>query len=258
MNRTEGLRPWQAQKLYYFSNPTHNDFFAGQGPKYNSIDISPVRHVSYGEVAAREFLTHMTQNLPEPSEKRPTAGSPESKEQPYSSRPVRLILGKSLVNSGVTDDVLAGVMPSGVSYQRPPGFIAVKHTQPIVEIGDPWCYYRLFWQAHGLNRLFGLVPEEVSIVTGSTLYVPLIIDNPLDTPIDVRISVRAPDGWKVMPVALTHVEAQNHRYYLRVLAVAPNEVREDWQQFTISAEAGNKTIGTVALRVQLTGWAFPQ
>ena len=31
-NRLEGLRPWQPQKIYYFSNPTHMDFFTAQGP----------------------------------------------------------------------------------------------------------------------------------------------------------------------------------------------------------------------------------
>ena len=65
-----------------------------------------------------------------------------------------------------------------------------------MELGDPWCYYRLFWQAHGLDRLFGLVPQEVSITAGGTLSIPLIVDNPLDTPIDVKISVRAPTDGK--------------------------------------------------------------
>jgi hypothetical protein len=31
MNLTEGLRPWQPEKIYYFHNPSH-DIFAGQGP----------------------------------------------------------------------------------------------------------------------------------------------------------------------------------------------------------------------------------
>ena len=60
------------------------------------------------------------------------------------------------------------------------------------------------------------------------------------------------------PVAAAHIDPQNHRYYLRVQAAAPADVRPDWQQFTVSAESGDKTIGTVPLRVQLTQWSFPQ
>jgi LmbE family N-acetylglucosaminyl deacetylase len=257
MNRTEGLRPWQPEKLYYFTNATHNDFFAGQGPQYYATDVSPVRHVSYGEIAGECFSKHMTQEVTEWGKAKPPSANQEE-GGPYPLRPVRLILGKSLVSSGVTDDVFTGVVPSGIAYQRPPGFIPAKHTEPVVEIGDPWQYYRLLWQAHGLDRLFGLVPEEVSIPVGGTLNIPLIIDNPFDTPIDVNISVHAPDGWKVAPVAPVHIDPQNHRYYLRVQAAAPTEMRKEWQQFTVTAESGNKTIGTVPLRVQLTRWAFPQ
>ena len=31
MNLTEGLRPWQPQKIYYFYNPTHDDSLPGAG-----------------------------------------------------------------------------------------------------------------------------------------------------------------------------------------------------------------------------------
>lgn len=60
MNLTEGLRPWQPEKIYYFYNPTH-DIFAGQGPQYSSQEISPSRHVSYGMLAAQVFTYHLSQ-----------------------------------------------------------------------------------------------------------------------------------------------------------------------------------------------------
>jgi LmbE family N-acetylglucosaminyl deacetylase len=59
-NMTEALRPWQAQKIYYFCNPTH-DIFAAQGPQYSSQEISPSRHLSYGVLAAQVFTYHLSQ-----------------------------------------------------------------------------------------------------------------------------------------------------------------------------------------------------
>ena len=245
MNRTEGLRPWQPQKLYYFANPTHCDFFTGKGPEYNVTDISPTRGVSYAEIAGRTVAEHKTQ-----------FGSADKAD--WVRDPVRFILGRSLVGGAATDDVAAGVVPGGIPFQRPPGYIVPKHAQPVMELGDPWHFYRLFWQAHGLDSLFGLVPYEISLTRGTDLNIPLVIDNPLDTPIEVNLSVRAPEGWKVMPVSPAHVAAHESRYCLRVQAASPAEVRREWQQFTVTAESQGKTIGTVPLRVQLAQDNLPQ
>jgi len=102
------------------------------------------------------------------------------------------------------------------------------------------------------------VPYEISLTRGTYLSIPLVIDNPLDTPIDVILSVRAPEGWKVLPVAPAHVAAHESRYCLRVQAASPAEVRTEWQQFTVTAESQGKTIGTVPLRVQLAEDNLPQ
>jgi hypothetical protein len=251
-NRTEALRTWQPQKLYFFANATHFDFYAGKGPEYNVTDISPTHHVSYAEMARQSRAEHLTQFSLAP---RPQRGSQQGA---YASRPVRLILGKSLVGGGSTDDVFAGVVPGGIPYQRAPGYIAPRHAEPVMEMGDPWHYYHLFWQAHGLDSLFGLIPYEISLTQGTYLSIPLLVDNPLDTPIDVNISVKAPEGWKVLPAAPAHIAAQEHRYYLRVQAASPAEVRPDWQPFTVTAASGGKTIGTVPLRVQLARDSFRQ
>jgi hypothetical protein len=171
---------------------------------------------------------------------------------------VRLIFGKSLVGGGATDDVFAGVAPGGIPYQRPPGYVPPKHAAPIMEMGDPWHYYHLFWQAHGLDTLYGLIPYEISITQGTYLSIPMIVDNPSDSAIDVNISVTAPEGWKVVPALPAHIEAQEHRYYMRAQALAPAEVRQDWQIFTVTAESGGKTIGTFSVRVQVTRDSFRQ
>src|SRR5690349_9342878 len=33
-NLTEGLRPWQPKKIYYFSDASHTEFLEGQGPEF--------------------------------------------------------------------------------------------------------------------------------------------------------------------------------------------------------------------------------
>jgi LmbE family N-acetylglucosaminyl deacetylase len=258
-NLTEGLRPWQPQKLYYFYNPTH-DIFAGQGPQYSSQELSPSRHLSYGTLAAQAFAYHLTQGGTKIADEiaNNTLGSSTGEISKIVTEPVRLILGKSFVPSGVTDDVFAGIVSGGVPYQRAPGFTATRHSEPSLEIGDPWRYYHQFWQAHGLDHLQSLVPLEISVHVDGTLAIPLVIDNPLDTAIDVSFSVAAPDGWKVTPVAAASV-APHVEYYLRILAAAPATKVPGWQQFTVLARSGNKTIGSVQIRAELSsGWVAPQ
>jgi len=258
-NLTEGLRPWQPEKLYYFYNPTH-DIFAGQGPQYSSQEVSPSRHVSYGRLAAEAFAYHLTQGGTNIANEiaNNTLGSSTGEISKLVTEPVRLILGKSFVPSGVTDDVFAGIISEGIPYQRAPGFTAVRHLEPALAIGDPWGYYLKFWQAHGLDHLESLVPLEISVHVDGTLAIPLVIDNPLDTAIEVTFTVTAPDGWKVAPAAAASVRPHGE-FYLRILAMAPAAKTPGWQQFTVSAKSGGKSIGTVQMRTELsTGWVAPQ
>ena len=172
--------------------------------------------------------------------------------------PVQLIFGKSLVPSAVTDDVFAGVVPGGIAYKPAPGFTAATHSEPTLEIGDPWSYYHKFWQAHGIDHLASIVPVEVSVHVGGTLVIPLVVQNPLDSAIDATFSVKAPEGWKVTPVAPATIPPHS-QYYLRALAAAPATKLPGWQQFEVSAETGHKNIGTVPIRAELSdGWVAPQ
>jgi LmbE family N-acetylglucosaminyl deacetylase len=258
MNLTEGLRPWQPQKIYYFYNPTH-DIFDGQGPQYSSAEISPSRHESYGTIAAEVFTNHMSQGgtkVLNAIANNTLATSGEIGK--LATGPVRLIFGKSLVPSTVTDDVFSGVVPEGIAYQRPPGFVPESPTQPVLELGDPWRFYRRFWQAHGIDHLANIVPAEVSIHVDGVLAIPLVVENPTGAPIDVNFSVQAPDGWKVAPVAPATIPPRS-QYYVRVRASAPATKLPGWQLFTVSAQSGQAKIGTVPLRVELSnGWVAPQ
>ena len=60
-NLTEGLRPWQPKKLYFFSEATQIAFMEGQGPVYSMTAISPSLHISYAKSAAMEDAYYLTQ-----------------------------------------------------------------------------------------------------------------------------------------------------------------------------------------------------
>ncbi len=259
MNLTEGLRPWQPEKLYYFHNPTHN-IFEGRGPQYSSQEISPSHHISYALMAAKENTYHVTQGGGKVQSEidNHTLESSSGEIAKIISGPVRFIFGKSLVPSKATDDVFANVVPDGIPYQPHPGYSVPHYSQPAVEIGDPWSYYHRFWQAHGLDHLAGIVTPELSVHVSREFLIPLVIYNPLNSPISVNFSVRAPKGFDVSPLASASVPAHG-QYYARVQATAPADKLPGSQQFTISAEYGGKNIGTVPLRVELsTGWVAPQ
>jgi hypothetical protein len=258
-NLTEGLRPWQPEKIYYFHNASH-DIPTEQGPQYSSKDISPSRNVSYGMLAGVAFAHHHTQGgdgVQRAIDNHTLDSSQDYIAQMVTS-PVKLILGKSLVPSGVTDDVFAGIVPGGISFQRAPGLVDTEPSKPTVEIGDPWKYYRDLWQAHGLDHLANIVPLEVTVKVGGALDIPLIINNPLDSVISVNLSVQAPDGWLVKPLTPISVNPRT-RYYLRVQAEAPGTKLPGWQQFAVSARSADGSIGSVSVRVELsTGWVAPQ
>jgi hypothetical protein len=258
-NLTEGLSAWQPQKIYYFYNPTH-DIFTGQGPQYASTDISASRHMSYASLAAEAFSLHRTQGG-DAIGRAIDNHALESSEGAIArilTGPVRLIFGKSLVPSGVTDDVFAGVVPGAIPFQHPPVATVAEDSNPVLEIGDPWSYYVGFWREHGLDRLANVVPVEITVKVGGLLAIPLIVENPTDRAISVNLSVQAPDGWAVRPVDPVSVEP-HARYHLRVQATAPSTKVTGWQQFSVSAQVGNRRIGTVPIRVELsTGWVAPQ
>ena len=260
LDRTEGLQPWQPEKIYYFNTPTHDDIFAGRGPQYPAKGTSPSRHVTYGMLAAEALAHHRTQggdHVTRAIENHTLDNSQDSYVQ-LATMPVQLFFGRSLVPSGVTDDVFAGVVPGGIPFQQPARSPALQDSNPAIKIGDPWNFYQVFLKAHGIGHLANVVAPEITVKVGRVLSIPLIIDNPFDTTIKVDLSVQAPSGWKVTPTAAVSIDPHS-RYFIRVQASAPETLLPGWQNFNVSAKSGNQTIGTVPIRVELSsGWVAPQ
>ena len=254
-NFTEGLHPWQAEKLYYFSDASNTDFMKGQGPIYSATDISPSRHVSYARLAAEECAFHLTQDdTGQVATKALARNDLHDFEQP-----VRLILGKSHVKSAVTADLFEGVITERISYHPPAPVIPDAPSTPSLELGGSWRYYRNFWAAHGLEHLGKLVGPEVTVNFDSFLWVPLVIENPTDGAMNVNLAVEIPQGWNYIRKPAQQVSVPAHgSYWLNFEVRTPAERVEGWKAVAIRAETGGKPLGSIDLRVQLNGGALPQ
>jgi len=244
-NLTEGLRPWQPKKIYFFTNARHHSWIAGQGPVYSTTTVSPSKHVPYYELKAKELSYHQTQE---------NAG-PEGREAVYkealksAKRPVRFILGKSLVGGSRTGDIFQGITPGPVPYHAPAGYQAQSHEGVSVELGGPYLFYQRFWKAHGLEHLASLYPPEAGVGPGMEVSVPIVIRNDTDSAQKVSLTAAIPSGWKEESGSAVYPVAAHNRYPIRVILEAPDGKRPEWQEIHFKAAAGGKTVSSVTLRV---------
>lgn len=254
-NFTEGLHPWQAQKIYYFSDASNTDFMKGQGPTYSATDVSPSKHVPYARLAAEECSFHLTQDDTGQMARKAL----QTGDLHYFEQPVKMILGKSYVESAATADVFAGVNKNGIPYHPAPVFTPREAPDPLLELGGSWHFYRNFWPAHGLNHLADLVPPEVEVNFASFLWVPLLIENPTGDALNVGLTVEVPQGWvtvRQLPPQIT--VAPHGTYSVHLELKTPEERVESSKTVTVRAEAGGAQLGSINLRVQLNGGALPQ
>lgn len=246
----EGLRPWQPQKLYYFSDASHAEFLEGQGPRYSMKDVSPSRGVPYARLAAEVAAVHMSQS--DTGAVGRTAV--ETGDLSPFEAPLLLVLGKSLVGGSASGDVEEGVRPGPIPYvpvrgYRPPAGAGLSLT-----LGGPWHFYRDFWPAHDLDRLQRLLPEpEIGVGGGGRLPVPLLVTNDTDADVTVDLEARLPPGWSetrgpgryrvrahdVLPVTA------------RLVAVSPRAA--EWQEIRFDLESGAFPATSVRLRVHVGG-----
>jgi LmbE family N-acetylglucosaminyl deacetylase len=254
-NLTEGLRPWQPEKLYYFSDTAHPDYLNGKGPAYSATDKSAARGVSYARLAAEECSFHLTQGDTGQIAEAALAHN----DLRYFEQPVRFIFGKSYVNSGITGDLFEGVIPSGVAYRHPPGFVPHEPAGPTLALGGSWHFYHGFWQAHGLEGLKNLVPLEMMLNYSSFVTIPVLIENPTDAALPVEFSVVLPEGWIVIRRPPTNFSVDAHgtlRFAFQ--AKTPGAKSAGWKDVILRADSKGKQIGTVNIRAELDRGAMPE
>lgn len=245
-NYGEGLRPWQPKKIYYFSDATNLDFAQAKGPEFPTHDISPNRKVPYSQVAAAAWGFYKTQN---------DFGDAQLKE--FTEKPVRLILGKSLVGGSVTGDIFEGITPQPIGYVRARGY------QPpppglALELGGPWAFYQAFWRAHNIEHLADLYPPQAQVAPGESLWVPLLIRNHTDSAQEVRLRAILPAGWGQQPDAEIYTIAAQDSYPVQLRITSPPSDKDTWKTLTWDAASDGRGIGSATLRVDVVGNYLPQ
>ncbi len=253
-NLTEGLRPWQPEKLYFFSDTAHPETLKDKGPVYSSTDVSPSHRVSYARLAAEECAFHLTQG--DSGQVAKTAL--EKNDLHFFETPVLFVFGKSLVPSSPTGDLFEGVIPLGTPYHAAPGYVAPQLTAPSLELGGPWEFYTAFWQAHGLNTLPGLIAPEIMAKPLNRFVIPVLVQNPTNAALPVKLSVDLPEGWTFVrhPPSPFTVESQSDYNYIFEAKTASGQ--KGWKFITIAAESASQTIGSIRIRVELDPGAMPQ
>jgi len=246
---TEGLQPWQPQKIYYESNPAVG-FPEGQGPVYSLTDISPTRHISYCQIHLESLNFHRTQGGG-----RATAGL-EALKQGKSTplcRPAQFILGKSLVGGSVTGDVFEGVVPDPIAFVPARGYQPETRTGLSLELAGQFSFYRNFWTAHNIERLANLMPvQEMGVTPGGNLPVPLLMHNYTGSPARFDLTVELPAGWAEVAGSGQYPVEAHDQYPVEVMLTAPAQGKVgEWQQITWHARSAGKEIGAVTIKVYL-------
>lgn len=254
-NLTEGLRPWQPKKLYYFSDASHTEFLEGKGPSYTTTDVSPSRHVPYYHLKAEEMKFHLTQD----DTGMMAAKALESGDMGYFKQPELLILGKSLVGGSTTGDIFQGIEPGSIPFASVSGYRPESHSGVWMELGGSWAFYREFWKAHGIEHIANLLPQpEVSVGAGNTLYVPLVIHNDTAQPVDVDLSVRATSPLKERFGSSRYPVRPHDVYPVETGVEVPLGMKYGWQEVSFKGESGGQPVGNIALRVQVNSGGLPE
>ena len=251
-NYGEGLHPWQAKKIYYFSDATHFEFLEGRGPQYKTSEVSPAKGLSYATIATNAWMSDKSQ-LP------PNATDLKKYLDQYLSEPVRFVLGKSLVKGNTTGDVFQGISPGPIPYRRAQGYeLGVKEGMSL-QLGGPWAYYREFWRAHQLEHLSQLLSPETALGgPDNTIWVPLLIHNDTDATRQVTLRSVLPPGWAEKPGPMIYTVAAHDAYPVQVNLVAAASQKGAWQRVTWTAEADGQSVGSVTLRVHVNYNGVPQ
>lgn len=262
-NLTEGLLPWQPQKIYYFTDAFENfsaywhdpaelptfrkTILDGTGPTYNATDISPSRHISYAQLEAEQQAFYLTQegDLGEQA-----LTKKDFKDFAF---PMTLILGKSLVGGSITGDVFEGLSAKPVPYAHVRGYEPEPLTGLTFEIGDPWRFYSLFWKAHNLDRLAALLPQpELSVRYGEKLFIPFEACNHTAEPVEATVASQLPAGWSDQTGAARYPIGAGECYPILAQLTAPASGKGGWQEITWSAALPAQPARSVKLRVYLS------
>jgi LmbE family N-acetylglucosaminyl deacetylase len=254
-NLTEGLHPWQAQKLYYVSDRSDQKIFEGKGPVYSATDVSASRRVPYANLAAEECAFHLTQGDTGQMAREALAKN----DLHYFQKPVHFIFGKSYVDPSVTADLFQGVKSSELVYRKAPGFDPPAEGKLKVELGASWRFYHQFWQAHGLDHLSTLVGPEIQARPKSFLVIPVVAENTSDQSVDVAFTVDLPEGFSFRRPIPANASVPPHRTATFPLEVTTASTPSSGSKtINISSKTNGGTPSQIAVQVEVNSGAMPE
>jgi LmbE family N-acetylglucosaminyl deacetylase len=265
----ENLTPWQAKRIYYFSDARNDKQFAGKGPSYSIKEISTSQKKPYWRLALDAATPHQTQFAKEIDQIEKL--SDEQVEKMMSdpntgwwTDPETLIFGKAAIQTVPTDDVFASLGGEASRCLQVYSRFQVQRGQPSVELGGPWKFYDAFRSAHCLSALPMANPAEIAVKAGTMLGFPLVVKHDPSKPLEVNVLVSVvPDGWKVTAGGGKFVLPNEASTALRVDIQTPErsgaELRNSQpQDVQVKVEVDGQLIGDVNLRVLLESSALPQ
>jgi hypothetical protein len=103
-----------------------------------------------------------------------------------------------------------------------------------------------------------LVAPEVELPGGDTLHVPLLIHNDSSEAVEVTLRVEMPASWRESAGTARYPVPAHDTYPVEAVVVAPAQRISEWMALRWQAEAHDKAIGSVTLRVRLVGGGLPQ
>ena len=266
----ENLTPWQAQKIYYFSDANDSKQFRGKGPAYSVKEISPSQKKPYWRMALDAATPHLTQ-FPSDIERISNLNDAQLEKlmsdptTAWWSEPMTLIFGKAVLPSAATDDVFAKIPATTRLPARPAAKEPAAEGDQIesIRLGGPWGFYAAFRLEHDLVDIPVSPQPEIAIKPGTSVYVPIVVQHANATASTVSLKVQAPSGWKVTSGQGEFTLPTERSTALKVEIdtpwLSPEELkRAQPQEIIVRAEENGASIGEIKLRVQLQGGALPQ
>jgi LmbE family N-acetylglucosaminyl deacetylase len=244
-NYGEGLHPWQAKKLYFFSDASHQDFLAHHGPTYLASDVSSSQGVPFATLNKKSWDAYATQTDP--------------LEDYYVHMPDYLILARSLVKSSVEADVWDGIDDRPIPYAPAPCYQPGKRPAVSLELGGPWAYYQQFYAAHDLTKVMSFVKPQTALSAQHELWVPLLLHNDTDQEHDVTLHASLPDGWNPAARDVVYRLEAHGTYPAQIFLHAPATPQNaPPQTLRWRITDGGKTAGEVELMVYMEFNGVPQ
>ena len=254
----ENLRPWQPKKIYYFPDADRDDIFRGQGPEYTVKEISKLTKKPYWRASLDAYRVHETQSksFGDQLSKMDDAAIEKMVQGDGWTDTQRFVRGKSLVGGSVTGNVFENITPDAISFSRNAIVAESPRSDVSVELAGPWSYYSEFRRMHALEHLPHPEPPEIALQAGSTLVIPLWLNNRSASSRDLMLSVDAPNGWTVQNgtgiFALAPKQWAAGRIEIALPALADTKkTKEDAREVTVRAESNGQSVGIVKLRVEL-------